>query len=183
MTQHTERGPQRTPVPRQGQGGEKKPRPLWRLIATTPHSEIAATLSQQRRRHFLIATKTPLPLCRTFAQARRPRHFADLSREFGINRYTLRIEFAVSHSKQDAQKISIGTKTGPPGIKRHSGEWRSQGVRRSFLVRRGLAWLRLLGCRRRLCPGWRRLRVSVHPSRATASAAPRRGGCWAGRAY
>jgi hypothetical protein len=37
------------------------------LIATTPYSKFAATLSQQRRRHFLTATKTPLPLCRTFA--------------------------------------------------------------------------------------------------------------------
>jgi Cof subfamily protein (haloacid dehalogenase superfamily) len=38
-----------------------------KLIATTPYSKIAATLSQQRRRHFLIATKTPIPVRQAFA--------------------------------------------------------------------------------------------------------------------
>src|SRR5580658_5751839 len=105
MTQHTERGPEGGLHPFRTKEAKKK------LIATTPHSKIAATLSQQRGRHFLTATKTPIPVRRTFAQARRPRHFGDLCRDLGINRYTLRIEFAVSHSKQDAQKISIATKT------------------------------------------------------------------------
>jgi len=32
---------------------KKKPWPPWRLIATTPHSKIAAIPRKQRRRHFL----------------------------------------------------------------------------------------------------------------------------------
>jgi hypothetical protein len=38
-----------------------------KLIATRPHSKIAATISEQRRRHFLTATKQPLPVCLFFA--------------------------------------------------------------------------------------------------------------------
>jgi hypothetical protein len=57
------------PTPRDTSHGfsqaKKKP------IATTPHSKIAATISEQRRRHFLTATKQPLPVCLFFAPHRR----------------------------------------------------------------------------------------------------------------
>jgi hypothetical protein len=46
---------------------KNKQKAKQRLIATTPHSKIAATLSQLTRRHFLIATKTPFPVRQTFA--------------------------------------------------------------------------------------------------------------------
>jgi hypothetical protein len=38
-----------------------------KLIATRPHSKIAASISEQTRRHFLTATKQPLPVCLFFA--------------------------------------------------------------------------------------------------------------------
>ena len=52
------------------------------LPGTTPHSKIAATFSQQTRRHFLPGTKTPLPVRQIFATNRGPR-VAGRSRGFG----------------------------------------------------------------------------------------------------
>ena len=46
------------------------PNRLRFLPGTSPHSEFAATSSQQRRRHFLPETKTPLPVRCTFARNR-----------------------------------------------------------------------------------------------------------------